>query len=136
VAHPISWLIDLLHRFHVGHIHKPGNYKTSINLLMRYRGASCYDWGIRLANGRSEASMTANVDAMVREAIRAYKAGQKAEAHALLLKATELDQMHEQAWMWLSAVVDTPEDQRICLENVIYINPDNENARRGLALLN
>ena len=80
--------------------------------------------------------MTANVDAMVREAIRAYKAGQKAEAHALLLKATELDQMHEQAWMWLSAVVDTPEDQRICLENVIYINPDNENARRGLALLN
>jgi len=32
-------------------------------------------------------------------------------------------------------VVDSVEDQRVCLENVLFLNPDNENARRGLALL-
>ena len=79
--------------------------------------------------------MSANVDAMVREAIRETRAGNKAEARALLEKATELDQMNEQAWMWLSAVIEDPDDQRVCLENVLYINPDNKDARRGLDML-
>lgn len=79
--------------------------------------------------------MAANADAMVRDAIKAYRAGKKAEARALLEKATEADQYNEQAWMWLSAVVDSPEDQRTCLENVLFINPNNENARQGLRIL-
>lgn len=78
---------------------------------------------------------SANVDAMVREAKRAIRAGNKSEAQALLLKATELDQSNEQAWMWLSAVVETVEDQMICLENVLQINPSNADAKRGLELL-
>lgn len=77
----------------------------------------------------------ANIDAMVREAKRAIRAGNKAEAQKLLLKATELDQSNEQAWMWLSAVVDTVEDQIICLENVLQINPNNADAKRGLEML-
>ncbi len=76
--------------------------------------------------------MPANVEGMVREAIRAIKAGNKAEARALLEKATEINQYNEQAWMWLSAAVDTVEEQILCLENVLYINPDNANAQRGL----
>ena len=79
--------------------------------------------------------MSENVDAMVREAIKKQKEGNKAEARALLEKATELDQNSEKAWLWLSAVVDSPEDQRVCLENVLFLNPDNENAKRGLAVL-
>ena len=79
--------------------------------------------------------MPANVEGMVREAIRAIKAGNKAEARALLEKATEINQYNEQAWMWLSAAVDTVEEQILCLENVIYINPDNVNAQRGLEKL-
>mgnify|MGYP001461302913 CR=1 FL=1 len=78
---------------------------------------------------------SANVDAMVREAKRAIRAGNKSEAQTLLLKATELDQSNEQAWMWLSAVVETVEDQMICLENVLQINPSNADAKRGLDLL-
>ncbi|MCU0481291.1 MAG: hypothetical protein MUE54_08775 [Anaerolineae bacterium] len=78
---------------------------------------------------------SANVDAMVREAKRAIRAGNKSEAQTLLLKATELDQSNEQAWMWLSAVVETVEDQMICLENVLQINPSNADAKRGLELL-
>ncbi len=79
--------------------------------------------------------MAANVDGMVREAIRAYKSGNREEAQALLIKATELDQMHEEAWLWLGAVVETVEDQRVCLENVLYINPDNERALKGMQQL-
>lgn len=79
--------------------------------------------------------MSANVEAMVREGINAFKAGRKDEARALLLKATELDQYNEQAWLWLSGLMDTPDDQRTCLENVLAINPNNERASQGLSYL-
>jgi hypothetical protein len=79
--------------------------------------------------------MSANVEAMVREGVNAYKAGRRDEARALLLKATELDQYNEQAWLWLSGLMDTPDDQRTCLENVLAINPNNERAKQGLAFL-
>ncbi len=79
--------------------------------------------------------MSANVEAMVREGVNAFKSGRKEEARALLLKATELDQYNEQAWLWLSGLMDTPEDQRTCLENVLAINADNERAKQGLAYL-
>lgn len=79
--------------------------------------------------------MTANIDAMISAAVKAFRAGKKAEARALLEKATDLDQNNEQAWMWMSAVVDSTEDQRICLENVLYINPNNADAKRGLEIL-
>jgi hypothetical protein len=77
----------------------------------------------------------ANVEGLIKEGIRAYRAKNKAEARALFEKATDLDQYSEQAWLWLSAVVDTEEDQRVCLENVLFVNPDNANARKGLELL-
>lgn len=76
--------------------------------------------------------MAANVDAMVREGMSALKAGNRDEARALLMKAVELDQFNEQGWLWLSAVVDTLEDQATCLENVLAINASNERARQGL----
>ncbi|HVU15035.1 MAG TPA: hypothetical protein VHD90_27365 [Phototrophicaceae bacterium] len=79
--------------------------------------------------------MAANVEAMVREGINAYKTGNKDEARVLLLKATELDQYNEQAWLWLSGLMETPDDQRTCLENVLAINPNNERAKQGLSYL-
>jgi hypothetical protein len=79
--------------------------------------------------------MPANVDGMVREGVSAYRAGRKDEARALLLRAVEIDQYNEQAWLWLSAVVESPEEQRTCLENVITINPGNERAKQGLHML-
>ena len=79
--------------------------------------------------------MTANVDAMVRAGVDAYRNGDKTEARALLEKAIELDDHNETAWLWLSAVVDTQEEQQTCLENVLVINPTNERARQGLRSL-
>ncbi|MEQ8671653.1 MAG: hypothetical protein RLP44_25625 [Aggregatilineales bacterium] len=79
--------------------------------------------------------MSAEGDKLVRDGIKAYRAGRKSEARLLLEQATEHDPENEQGWMWLSAVVDSEEDQRICLENVLFLNPNNENARRGLQIL-
>jgi len=79
--------------------------------------------------------MVANVEAMVRAGIEAYRAGKASEARKLLEKAIELDDYNEQAWMWLSAVVETEEEKRTCLENVLVINPENEEAQRGLKML-
>lgn len=79
--------------------------------------------------------MTANVDAMVRAGVDAYRAGNKTEARTLLERAIELDSYNEPAWLWLSAVVDTKEEQQTCLENVMVINPENERARQGLKSL-
>ena len=76
--------------------------------------------------------MPANVDAMVREGIAAFQAGKTLEARTLLLKAVELDQRNEQAWLWLSGLVESEEEKRTCLENVLIINPNNERAKSGL----
>jgi tetratricopeptide (TPR) repeat protein len=79
--------------------------------------------------------MAENADAIVQAGIRAYKAGNKDEARALLLKATDIDQYNEDAWLWLSGLLESPEEQRQCLENVLVINPANERARKGLDYL-
>lgn len=79
--------------------------------------------------------MAANVDAMLRAAIDAYKKGDKASARTLLDRILEVDEYNENAWLWMSASVDTPDEQRTCLENVLVINPNNEKARKGLKSL-
>ncbi len=65
----------------------------------------------------------------------AARGGQKAVAERLLRQAVRLNPQHEQAWLWLSGVLDKPEDSAFCLRAVIGINPANERAQRGLVLL-
>jgi hypothetical protein len=79
---------------------------------------------------------SANVEGMLREGVNALKAGRRDEARALLLRAVELDQYNEEAWLWLSGVLDSLDDQRTALENVLSISPGNERARQGLDYIN
>lgn len=72
---------------------------------------------------------------LLQTGIAAAKAGRKTEAHQALLRVTELDERNEQAWLWLSGVVDALEDRRVCIENVLAINPHNLHAQAGLRLL-
>lgn len=74
----------------------------------------------------------ANTEALLREGIEAVKANRKDEARTLLEKVVDLDQHNEQAWLYLSACVDSLEEQQICLENVLTINPNNQKARKGI----
>ena len=67
--------------------------------------------------------------------VAAAKGGQKTVAEKLLRQAVRLNPQHEQAWLWLSGVLEKPEDVAFCLRAVLGINPGNERARRGLEIV-
>jgi len=72
---------------------------------------------------------------LLRDGITAARAGQKEQARELLLRVIEQDERNEPAWLWLSGIVDDPEERRICLENVLAINPNSAAAQAGLRFL-
>ena len=76
-----------------------------------------------------------DVNATLDQAIAAVQGGHKAEARHLLESVLDADERNEKAWLWLGSVVDSDEERIICLENVLTINPNNEMARKGLAVL-
>lgn len=41
-----------------------------------------------------------------------------------------IDPFNEQVWMSLLDVLDEPDDRRVCLQNILAINPMNVHARR------
>jgi hypothetical protein len=67
--------------------------------------------------------------------IAAARAGNLATARELLTRAVRHQPDSERAWLWLSSVLDTPQGRAHCLERVLALNPDNEQARRGLVAL-
>ncbi|HEC22396.1 MAG TPA: hypothetical protein ENI95_05705, partial [Chloroflexi bacterium] len=77
----------------------------------------------------------AELERLYREGVAAIRAGDSATGRQKLMQVIRQDEFHEQAWLWLSAVVETDEERIICLENVLTINPANEAARRGLEKL-
>jgi tetratricopeptide (TPR) repeat protein len=70
---------------------------------------------------------------LLSQGIVAARAGKREEARALLMQVVEGDERNEQAWLWLAGVVDAPEDIRTCLQNVLDLNPANQQAQQGLA---
>jgi hypothetical protein len=77
----------------------------------------------------------ADIDQLLNDAIAAARAGNKAEARRLLEEVLAQNDRIERAWLALAGVVDTPRERRICLENVVEINPNNERARQALQQL-
>lgn len=67
--------------------------------------------------------------------IAAVRSGDNVTARTMLMKVLDADERNEMAWLWLGAVGETAEDRRICLENVLELNPDNAVAQKGLARL-
>ena len=74
-------------------------------------------------------------DDLLKQGIAALNQGRKAEARQLLMQVVQQDERNEMGWLWLSGAVDTDEERRICLENVLMINPNSGAARRGLSSL-
>ena len=70
------------------------------------------------------------------EGIARAKAGERERARELLLRVVEHDERNAPAWLWLSGVVESLEDRRVALENVLAIEPENALARAGLDWLN
>jgi len=69
------------------------------------------------------------------QGIAAAKAGRRAQARELLLKAARTDPQNEVAWLWLSDLVIDLEDRIAALENALTINPNNLKARARLETL-
>lgn len=72
---------------------------------------------------------------LLRKGIEAARADRKNEARGYFERVVELDEKNEKGWFWLASVVETDEERRICLSNVLHINPNNERAKRALDAL-
>ncbi|GAB4433363.1 MAG: hypothetical protein OHK0015_22010 [Chloroflexi bacterium OHK40] len=91
-----------------------------------------------MSSPTSEAAVKANSSEAQRLCLRgvaAARAGQKRLAAGLLTRSVQLDPRQEQAWLWLSGVLDDPEQQAFCLNAVLKLNPQSQPAQRGLQLL-
>lgn len=73
------------------------------------------------------------IEELVAQAKLAYRSGHTGEARDLLRSAVQRDPQHEDAWLWLSGMVDTLEEQRYCLQKVLALNPAHDRARQGLS---
>lgn len=78
---------------------------------------------------------TTELGALLQRGKTAVAMGQPHIAKECFLAIIEADDQHEAAWWGLSQIVDDFEEQRICLENVLTLNPDNLKAEQLLAQL-
>ncbi|MBN1485443.1 MAG: hypothetical protein JXA37_12050 [Chloroflexia bacterium] len=67
--------------------------------------------------------------------IAAAKGGNRRLAQAFFKRVIKENPYHESAWIWLSEMLDDPEDIAYCLESALAINPHNEKARLSLELV-
>ena len=71
---------------------------------------------------------------LVTEASAAARGGQKDLARQLLIEVTNEDPNHEQGFLWLAALAETPATSIVHLERVLIINPNNIQALNALAV--
>jgi hypothetical protein len=66
------------------------------------------------------------------DAIELVKAGRRREALPILRQLIGEDKDFEDAWLWMSVAVDSPDQSAVCLDNVLRINPANAQASGAL----
>jgi hypothetical protein len=71
---------------------------------------------------------------MFREVMGAISQGQRARARDLLTRLLKTNQGNVEYWLWMSSVVDTPQERIYCLETILRLEPNNPIAKRGLIL--
>jgi hypothetical protein len=67
--------------------------------------------------------------------VAAASSGQRRVAAVLLARVVQIDPRHEMGWLWLSGVLDEPNEIAFCLRSVLTVNPHNERAVQGLIWL-
>ncbi len=76
-----------------------------------------------------------DVQRLVQEGVQAIRDGDKQVGRGKLEAAVQMEPYNEMAWFWLASVVETEEEKRTCLGNVIIINPHNNKAQEMLRRL-
>ncbi len=72
---------------------------------------------------------------MLTEAIAAIRVGDRHRARDLLSRLLRTDSANAEYWIWMSAVVDTPQERSYCLESALRLDPTNRAATRGMVIL-
>ncbi len=67
--------------------------------------------------------------------IASARAGRRAEARQALFRALNYESQREMCWLWLAAVSEDTQQERVYLNKVLALNPNNRFARAGLAHL-
>lgn len=67
--------------------------------------------------------------------IASARAGRRAEARQALFRALNYESQREMCWLWLAAVSEDAQQERVYLNKVLTLNPNNRFARAGLAHL-
>ncbi len=73
------------------------------------------------------------IENRLRRGIALSIAGKNDQARNVLSQVVRDDPASATAWFWLASVVETPEQQRYCLEKTLRLDPRNEAARQTLA---
>ncbi|MCC6616741.1 MAG: tetratricopeptide repeat protein [Anaerolineae bacterium] len=69
------------------------------------------------------------------QGINAAKAGQKDLARQLLQQSIRIEPRNEAAWLWLASVARDPRERLFCLQKILEINPENEQAIKALRMM-
>jgi predicted hydrocarbon binding protein len=83
-----------------------------------------------------QASTLPSITDLLTRGKQAAMSGQRDLAREMLAYVVYLQPSNAEGWLWLSGVVDVPEQVRYCLERTLRIEPDNARALRGLEWLN
>ena len=120
-----------------------GCARTSLNV-----DEAMVDWGYALAlepNDETRSVLSACVAKKIEQSgvqdtasllavgRRLAEAGQWAFAHDLFQCATELESSNEDAWIWRAGVAHSADETILCLKRVLELNPQNTQAKAGLA---
>jgi len=87
------------------------------------------------ADGDGPGVIAPPLDFWLQEGIAAARSGQVERARFYLQRVVEADEGVVQAWYWLSRVVEAPHERRICLENVLALDPGHTAVQAELAAL-
>jgi hypothetical protein len=75
------------------------------------------------------------MEQLLQRAITHINAGELDQGRALLEKILEQDPKNDRAWVWLSGCVEDPMQRRICLQQALSANPENQAALEGMRVL-
>lgn len=82
---------------------------------------------------RLQALREMQMQGWLQEAYGALENGERAEARALFLQVIDADEENLEAWWGLAHASESVDDQIICLENVLTLDPDHTEARERLS---
>jgi len=79
----------------------------------------------------SEGAAASRIDRLL-DAIELVESGQREAALPILRQLVQEDSNLEDAWLWMSVAVDSMDKSAVCLDNVLRINPRNQQAAAAL----